>query len=102
MGDQWEVFGPRPAAGARRGPLRGPRQTREMLSRYFSRPDVRAQMRPDVPLDLLPCALMSAVVGEQIMNFMRPHHAVDPGKAKRDLEGRLALFYHGILLPAQA
>jgi len=80
----------------------GPRQTREMLGRYFSRPDVRAQLRPDVPLDQLPCALMSAIIGEQIMSFMRPHHAIEPGKAKRDLDGRLDLFYHGILLPAQA
>jgi TetR/AcrR family transcriptional repressor of mexJK operon len=79
----------------------GPRQTREMLSRYFARPDVRAQMRPDVPVDVLPCALMSAIAGEQIMTFMRPHYPVEPGKAKRDLDGRLELFYRGIL-PIQA
>jgi TetR/AcrR family transcriptional repressor of mexJK operon len=77
----------------------GPRQTREMLSSYFSRPDVRAQMRADVPLDVLPCALMSAIAGEQIMSFMRPRHTAEPGKSKRDLESRLALFYHGILPP---
>jgi TetR/AcrR family transcriptional repressor of mexJK operon len=68
-----------------------------MLSRYFARPDVRAQMRPDVPFDVLPCALMSAVAGEQMMSFMRPQCTRDPVKAKRDLEGRLELFYRGIL-----
>ena len=55
----------------------GPRKTREMLSGYFSRPDVRAQMRPDVPLEVLPCVLMSAVAGEQMMSFMRPPHSLD-------------------------
>lgn len=77
----------------------GPRKTREMLSRFFARPDIRAQMRHDVPLDLLPCHLMSTITGELVMNLMRPHHVVDPDKAMRDLEGRLELFYHSILPP---
>jgi hypothetical protein len=33
------------------------------------------------------------------MNLMRPHMVIDPDKAKRDLEGRLDLFYHSILPP---
>jgi len=77
----------------------GPRKTRELLLRFFSRPDVRAQMRPEVPIDLLPCHLMSTITGELLMNLMRPHHEVDPDKAKRDLEGRLELFYYSILPP---
>jgi TetR/AcrR family transcriptional repressor of mexJK operon len=77
----------------------GPRMTREMLARFFARPEIRAQMRPDVPLDLLPCHLMSIITGEIFMNLMRPHHVVDPDKAMRDLEGRLELFYHSILPP---
>lgn len=76
----------------------GPRKTREMLSRFFARPEIRAQMRPDVPLDLLPCHLMATITGELMINLMRPHHVVDAEKAKRDLEGRLDLFYHSILL----
>ena len=75
----------------------GPLKTREMLGRFFARPDIRAQMRPDVPLDLLPCHLMATITGEMIMNLMRPHRLVDPDKAQRDLEGRLELFYHSIL-----
>jgi TetR/AcrR family transcriptional repressor of mexJK operon len=75
----------------------GPLKTREMLARFFARPDIRAQMRPDVPLDLLPCHLMATITGEMIMNLMRPHRLVDPDKAERDLEGRLELFYHSIL-----
>jgi len=77
----------------------GPRLTREMLGRFFARPDIRAQMRPDLPFDLLPCHLMSTITGELMINLMRPAHTVDPDKARRDLEGRLQLFYYSILLP---
>jgi TetR/AcrR family transcriptional repressor of mexJK operon len=79
----------------------GPRKTREMLMRFFSRPDIRAQMRPDVQVDLLPCHLMATITGELFMNLMRPPHVVDMDKAKRDLEGRMNLFYHSILPPRQ-
>lgn len=77
----------------------GPLKTREMLARFFARPEIRAQMRPDVPLDLLPCHLMATITGEMIMNLMRPQRLVDQDKARRDLEGRLELFYHSILPP---
>ena len=77
----------------------GPGMTREMLDRFFARPDIRAQMRPDLPFDLLPCHLMSTITGELVMNLMRPHRIVDPEKGRRDLEGRLELFFHSILPP---
>ena len=77
----------------------GPLKTREMLARFFDRPDIRAQMRPDVPVDLLPCHLMATITGEFLVNLMRPPRTVDPDKAMRDLEGRLDLFYHSILPP---
>jgi TetR/AcrR family transcriptional repressor of mexJK operon len=32
-----------------------------------------------------------------MMSFMRPPRSLDQEKAKRDLEGRLELFYRGIL-----
>ena len=77
----------------------GPRKTRELLLRFFCRPDIRAQMRPDVPIDLLPCHLMSTITGELLMNLMRPPQVAEPDKAERDLKGRLELFYHSILPP---
>ncbi|WP_296942010.1 TetR/AcrR family transcriptional regulator [uncultured Massilia sp.] len=75
----------------------GPRQTREMLSRYFARPDVRAQMRPDVPVDLLPGYLMSIICGEQVLRFMRPSGTTRAEETREALERRLELFYLGIL-----
>jgi AcrR family transcriptional regulator len=77
----------------------GPRKTRELLGRFFARPDIRAQMRPDVPLDLLPCHLMATISGELLMNLLRPHFVMEPEKAISDLERRLELFYHSILPP---
>jgi TetR/AcrR family transcriptional repressor of mexJK operon len=77
----------------------GPGKTRDMLARFFARPDIRAQMRPDVPLDLLPSHLMSAITGEQMLNLLRPSEPMDPDKARHYLKGRLELFYYSILPP---
>jgi TetR/AcrR family transcriptional repressor of mexJK operon len=76
----------------------GPCQTREMLARFFSRPDIRAQMRPDVPLEMLPSFLMTCIAGEQMMNLMRPPQQRTPEEIQRELEARLDLFYHSVLI----
>jgi TetR/AcrR family transcriptional repressor of mexJK operon len=75
----------------------GPRQTREMLARFFARPDIRDQMRPDVPFDLLPGFLMACICGEQLRSLICPQ-ATTPGAALHELEGRLDLFYRSVLL----
>lgn len=75
----------------------GPRQTREMLARFFERPDIRAQMRADVPLDLLPGHLMACIGGDQLCRFVFPDEKPTPEEARRELERRLALFYRSIL-----
>ena len=74
----------------------GPRQTREMLARFFARPEIRAQMRPDVPLELLPSFLMACIGGEQLRSLICPR-ARTPADAVHELEGRLELFYHSVL-----
>jgi len=75
----------------------GPRQTREMLARYFSRPEVRAQLRPDVPFEVLAGHLMACIVGEQMMRFLRPAERLPAEAARQELEGRLELFFRSIL-----
>jgi AcrR family transcriptional regulator len=75
----------------------GPRQTREMLGRYFARPDIRAQLRADVPLELLPEFLMSGVSGDQLCRFVLAKQQRTPEEIERELEGRLDLFYHAVL-----
>ena len=75
----------------------GPRQTREMLARFFARPEIRAQMRPDVPLELLPSFLMACICGEQLMGLMYPRMKT-PAEALQELEGRLDLFFRSVLI----
>ena len=75
----------------------GPRLTREMLARYFARPDVRTQLRDDVPLDLLPSYLIGCINGDPIGRFLFPDAEPCNEEAQRQLKARLALFYHGVL-----
>jgi TetR/AcrR family transcriptional repressor of mexJK operon len=75
----------------------GPRLTREMLARFFARPDIRAQMRPDVPADLLPGYLISCILGDFATCFIHTHPSPRPNSTREDMMRRLELFYRGIL-----
>ena len=75
----------------------GPRMTRDMLARFFARPDIRAQLRPDAPFDLLPCHLLMCISGDQFVRFMPQHMMQSAEDARRDMERRLELFYWSVL-----
>ncbi|MCC2957163.1 TetR/AcrR family transcriptional regulator [Massilia sp. IC2-477] len=75
----------------------GPRATREMLERYFARPDVRAQLRPDAPIALLPGHLIACINGDPVMRFLFPEREPVREEARRQLAERLELFYRSIL-----
>lgn len=75
----------------------GPRQTREMLARFFARPDIRAQLRADVAVDLLPAFLMSCIAGDQICRFVFPPSPRAPEEALGELDRRLVFFYRAVL-----
>jgi len=75
----------------------GPRATREMLERYFARPDVRAQLRAGVPVSLLPSHLIACINGDPAMRFLFPQRQPAREEARRLLAERLELFYHSIL-----
>ncbi|TWI64476.1 TetR family transcriptional regulator [Pseudoduganella lurida] len=47
----------------------GPQRTRAALQRYFSRPDVRAQLR-DLPADVLAIHLMNCLMGDQLKRYL--------------------------------
>lgn len=74
----------------------GPRMTREMLERYFARPDVRAQLRPDVPIALLPSHLIACVNGDPVVRYLFPDREPPRAEARRLLAERLELFYRSI------
>jgi len=75
----------------------GPRLTREMLHRFFSRPDIRSQLRDDVPLDLVPTHLIGCICGDPIGRFLFPDAEPTHEEARRQLAARLELFYAAVL-----
>jgi TetR/AcrR family transcriptional repressor of mexJK operon len=74
----------------------GPRLTREMLERYFGRPDVRAQLHPDVPVEQLPSYLFACINGDPVTRFLFPKLQPSREEARRLLAERLELFYRSI------
>jgi TetR/AcrR family transcriptional repressor of mexJK operon len=75
----------------------GPRMTREMLERFFARPDIRAQLRPDLPFDQLPAFLTSWISGDAMQRFVFPQDQPAHEEGHRALTQRLELFYRGVL-----
>jgi TetR/AcrR family transcriptional repressor of mexJK operon len=78
----------------------GPRQTRDMLGRYFARPEVRARLRDDVPHEQLPVHLINCVMGDQIARFLFEPPVEAAELTERRLQERLALFYRSVLREA--
>jgi TetR/AcrR family transcriptional repressor of mexJK operon len=75
----------------------GPRMTREMLERFFARPDIRAQLRTDLPFEQLPAFLTSWISGDAMQRFVFPHAQPERAEAHRLLAERLELFYRAVL-----
>lgn len=74
----------------------GPKQTREMLLRFFARPDIRAQLRDDVEPGDVPVHLLNCISGDQYSRLLfEPPPLVE--QDLRDMERRLALFYRSVL-----
>jgi AcrR family transcriptional regulator len=78
----------------------GPKQAREMLLRFFTRPDIRAQLRDDVEVDLLPVHLLNCIGGDQYSRLLFEQPKVPRAQVLRELEQRLELFYRGVLKTA--
>jgi TetR/AcrR family transcriptional repressor of mexJK operon len=75
----------------------GPQMTRDMLDRFFARPDIRAQLRDDLPFDQLPNYLLQCISGDQMARLIFPQSQQSRGEMLRQLEQRLALFYRSVL-----
>jgi TetR/AcrR family transcriptional repressor of mexJK operon len=75
----------------------GPKQTRDMLARFFSRPDIRTQLRDDVDVDMLAIYLLNCIGGDQYSRWLFEPVKVSRAQVMRELEQRLELFYRGVL-----
>ena len=75
----------------------GPRLTREMIDRYFARPDVRAQLREDLPFGQLTAFLISIISGDSVQRFVFPNAQPSSAEAHRLLDERLTMFYRAVL-----
>lgn len=72
----------------------GPRQTRLALERYFSRPDVRAQLC-DIPADQLVVHLMNCLMGDHLKRYLFAMPAGDPQDDAVLVAQRVDLFLNG-------
>lgn len=75
----------------------GPRHSREMLARFFSRPDIRAQLRDDIDVIMLPGFLLNCVTGDGFSRFLFDPEKQPCDEAVRHLHKRLELFYASVL-----
>ena len=71
----------------------GPKQTRDMLTRYFGRPDLRAQLRDDIEIALLPSHLLNCIAGDQFACYVFEPEPQPREDVLRELGQRLRLFY---------
>ena len=74
----------------------GPRQTRELLARYFARPDIAAQLDTDAPPERLAIHLMNCLMGDQLHRFLfesRCGVATTPEQIEQGID----LFLRGVL-----
>lgn len=75
----------------------GQKPTREMLARFFSRPDIRAQLRDDLDVDTMTVYLLNCIGGDHFSRWLFEPVEVSRAQVLRELEQRLELFYRGVL-----
>jgi AcrR family transcriptional regulator len=77
----------------------GPKQTREILLRLFLRPDIRAQLRDDMPAELMPVHLLNCIMGDQLKRHLLalPITPPDEAEVRQQVEHGLNLFLDGTL-----
>ncbi len=75
----------------------GPRQSRELLATFFARPDIRSQLRDDVPLEQLPAFLLGIVMGDPFTRFLFNPADTPREEMLRRMHERLELFYRSVL-----
>ncbi|WP_426110265.1 TetR/AcrR family transcriptional regulator [Massilia sp. PWRC2] len=75
----------------------GPQQTRIMLLEFFSRADVRSQLRDGLELALLPVFLLNCIIGDPYERMLFEPVPLTAAAIEQALDQRLDLFYRSVL-----
>ena len=75
----------------------GPTVIRDAIARYLQRPDVRAQLRDDLPEEQLPIHFINCVIGDQLSRLLRGQQESTPDQCALAMNQRMALFYRSVL-----
>lgn len=77
----------------------GPMQTKDMLTRFFARPDIAAQFRADIAPALLAPHLLNCIMGDRLNTLLfTPDQTPTRADMQRSVEQGLALFFNATLL----
>lgn len=76
----------------------GPQQSREQLGRLFARPEVRARLRPELPLELLAVHLVNCLMGDTMSRMLfPPERPPTTAELRASATQGLALFLRSVL-----
>lgn len=75
----------------------GPTISRGAIARFLGRPDVRAQLRDDLPFEQLPVHLINCILGDQMTRMLLNPDEGTPEQRATALAQRMELFYRSVL-----
>lgn len=79
----------------------GPKQTRQLLARFFSRPDIAAQLQPGISHEELAIHMINCLCGDNIMRMLfEPDHQPTREELQARVKRGLDLFLRGVLRQA--
>lgn len=81
----------------------GPAHTVELLTRFFSRPEIRAQFRSNLPPEILPTHLLNCLWGDRMKRLLfQPDTVLTTAEMQAQVPLGLSLFFNGTLAVAES
>jgi TetR/AcrR family transcriptional repressor of mexJK operon len=75
----------------------GPQLTREELGRFFARPEIKAQLRSDVRIEMVPVFLINCLMGDYMSRLLFPRdQQMSPEELRARATEGLDLFLHAV------
>ena len=77
----------------------GPRKSREQLSNFFARPDIKPLLRTDLPHEFFAVHLVNCLMGDTMSRMLfPPDHQPSSAEIRRDAAQGLDLFLRSVVL----